>query len=178
MYRCFSLRYCDGLAAIEVHSKPGTTTTVIVIRHADRDEDSNDLNTKGRERAKALVGAVSDMGVTAIYSPNMQRNLDTVQPLASRLGIEITRTPSISVFAASSIVNEILDKHAGGVVVFVGNVSGNLQAVYYLLGGTGNGPMEYGDLHILTIPDTGQVKKKWGQRTFFLTMHRSGYRLR
>jgi hypothetical protein len=154
-----------GCAAVEVHSKPGTTTTVILTRHADRDEGADNLNAKGRERAKALVDAVSDMGVTAIYSPDVKRNLATVRSLASRLGIEITRTPAVSLFAASSIVKEILDKHAGGVVVWVGNASGNLQAVYHLLGGTGPGPVEYGDLHILTIPDTGPVrivKKRYG----------------
>ena len=154
-----------GCAAVEVRSKPGTTTTVILTRHADRDEGSDKLNAKGRERAKALADAVSDMGVTAIYSPNVERNLATVRSLASRLGIEITRTPAVSVFAASSIVNEILDKHAGGVVLWVGNASGNLQAVYHLLGGTGTGPVEYGDLHILTIADNGPVKvvkKRYG----------------
>ena len=147
-----------GCAAVVVRSKPGTTTTVILTRHADRDEGDDNLNAKGHERVKALVDAVSDMGVTAIYSPNVERNLATVRPLASRLGIEITRTPAISVFAAGSIVNEILEKHAGGVVLWVGNISGNLQVMYHLLGGTGTGPVEYGDLYILTIPDDGPVK--------------------
>ena len=154
-----------GCAAVEVNSKPGTTTTVILIRHADRDEYSDELNAKGRERAMALTDAVSDRDITAIYSPNVERNLDTARPLASRLGIEITLTPAVSVFAARSIVREILDKHAGGVVLWVGNASGNLQAVYHLLGGTGIGPEEYGDLHILTIPDKGPVrvaKKRYG----------------
>jgi len=161
----FLLGSLAGCAAVEVHSKPGTTTTVILTRHADRDEGADELNAKGRERAKALADAVSDMDVTAIYSPDVERNLATVRPLASRLGIEITRTPKVSVFAASSIVKEILDKHAGRVVVWVGNVSGNLQAMYRLLGGTGAAPIEYGDLHILTIPDTGPVKvvkKRYG----------------
>ena len=152
-----------GCAA--VHSKPGTTTTVILTRHGDRDENADELNAKGVERAKALVDAMSNMGVTAIYSPNVERNLATVRPLASRLGIEVTLTPALSAFAARSIVKEILDKHAGGVVVWVGNVSGNLQVVYQLLGGTGTGPVEYGDLHILTVPDKGLVKvvkKRYG----------------
>jgi len=105
------------------------------------------------------------VGVTAIYSPNLARNLDTVRPRASHAGIEITRTAAVSLFAARSIVDEILDKHAGGVVVWVGNVSGNLQAVYRMLGGSGMGPVEYGDLQILTIPDQGVVrvvKKRYG----------------
>jgi len=147
-----------GCAAVQVNSKPGTTTTVILTRHADRDPVSGDLNEKGRERAQALVDAVKDMGVTAIYSPDVTRNLDTVRPLAAHLGMAITKTPGFSLMESGSIVAEILEKHSGGVVVWVGNVSGNLQRIYHLLGGTGTGPVEYGDLHILTIPDKGPVK--------------------
>jgi hypothetical protein len=146
----------SGCAASQVRSKPGTTTTVILLRHADRDE-STELNAKGRERAQALVGAVSGMGITAIYSPDVTRNLDTVRPLAAHLGVEITVTPRVSVLAAKDIAKEILSKHAGGVVVYVGNVTGNLYALYHQFGGTGTAPEEYGDLAILTIPDQGPV---------------------
>jgi hypothetical protein len=154
-----------GCAADRVQSRPGTTTTVILTRHADTDPGVGQLNATGRERAKALAETVGDMRITAIYSPNLERNLDTVRPLASRLGIEITRTGAVSVFAADAIAREILGKHAGGVVVWVGNASGNLQAVYRRLGGAGMGPVEYGDLHILTIPDggpVGVVKRRYG----------------
>jgi hypothetical protein len=154
-----------GCATDRVQSRPGTTTTVILTRHADTDPGFGERNGTGRERAKALVDAVGAMRITAIYSPNLERNLDRVRPLASRLGIEITRTAGVSVFAADSIAREILDKHAGGVVLWVGNASGNLQVIYRRLGGTGMGPLEYGDLHILTIPDNGPVgvvKKRYG----------------
>lgn len=146
-----------GCAASTLRCRPGTTTTVILLRHADRDA-STELNAQGRERAQALVGAVSGLGITAIYSPDLSRNLDTVRPLAARLGIDITLTPRLSLFTAKDIATEILSKHAGGVVVYVGNASGNLQAVYHLLGGVGKAPEEYGDLSILTVPDQGQVK--------------------
>jgi hypothetical protein len=104
------------------------------------------------------VAAVSGMGITAIYSPDVARNLDTVRPLAAYLGVEITITPRVSILAAKDIAKEILSKHAGGVVVYVGNVTGNLYAVYHQLGGTGTAPEEYGDLAILTVPDQGPVK--------------------
>jgi histidine phosphatase superfamily protein (branch 1) len=146
-----------GCATDRVQSRPGTTTTVILTRHADTDPGFGELNGTGCARAQALVDTVGAMRITAIYSPNLERNLDTVRPLASRLGIEITRTAGVSVFAADSIAREMLDQHAGGVVLWVGNVSGNLQAIYCRLGGTGMGPVEYGDLHILTIPDRGPV---------------------
>lgn len=157
-----------GCVAQGVQSKPGTTTTVILTRHADTDPGVGVLNATGRERAQALVDAVGDLRVTAIYSPDLERNLDTVRPLAARRGIEITRTAGVSVFAADSIAREMLDRHAGGVVLWVGNVSGNLQAIYRRLGGTGMGPVDYGDLYILTIPDRGPVtvvKKRYGPGT-------------
>lgn len=150
-----SLAGCTGA---HVQSRPGTTTTVIVTRHADTDPGSGVLNATGRERAQALAEAVGHMGVTAIYSPDLERNLATVEPLARRTGVTITRTAGVSVFSVGTITDEILDRHAGGVVVWVGNASGNLQAVYSRLGGSGMGPVEYGDLHILTIPDVGPVR--------------------
>ena len=118
-------------------SKPGTTTTVILIRHANRDEVGH-LTSRGRERARSLVAAVGNMGISAIYSPNLERNIDTVKPLADHLGIDITLTPKISLFQVGEISKEILTQHAGEVVLWVGNVSGNLQAIYHRLGGEGS----------------------------------------
>ena len=98
------------------------------------------------------------MGITAIYSPNLERDLDTVKPLANHLGIDITLTPRISKPMVDKIVDDILAKHTGEVVLLVGNGSGNLRALHHRLGGTGDGPYQYGDLFIYTIPDQGPVK--------------------
>ena len=146
-----------GCMGAKVHSKPDTTTTVILIRHADRD-DNGRLTAKGRQRAKALVDAVGHMGITAIYSPDLERNIDTVKPLAEHLGIDITLKPKISMPKAGEIAKELVTKHAGSVVLWVGNVSGNLQAIHYRLGGKGQGPIEYGQLFILTVADQGPTK--------------------
>ena len=148
-----------------LRSKPGTTTTVILLRHADRSAGSEELNAKGRERAQALVAAVSGMSVTAIYSPDVKRNLDKVRPLAAKRGIDIIVKPDLSVWTARDMVEEILSKHAGGVVVYVGNVSGSLLTIYRYLGGTDTPPEEYGDLFVLTVPDRGRVevdKRRFG----------------
>jgi hypothetical protein len=155
-------------ATTTLYSKPGTTTTVILLRHADRDEGSYDLNATGVARAKALIPEMRDMGVTAIYSPSIKRNLDTVRPLAKEIDLPITETPAVSVFAAREIVTEILDRHAGGVVVFVGNVSGNLQAVFGYLGGFGIAPVDYGDLCIIRVADQGPpqiTRRRFGPET-------------
>jgi hypothetical protein len=150
---------------IQVRSKPGTTTTVILTRHADRDANDDQLNAKGRERALALVEAVRGMGVTQIYSPDAKRNLDTVRPLARALGIEITITPELAVFVADEIVKDMLERHAGGVIVWVGNVSGNMHAIYHHLGGVGGPPLEYGELFVLTLSDSAPArveKRRYG----------------
>ncbi len=148
-----------SVAGIEspVDAKSGSTTTVILIRHAERDNFFI-LTARGHERAKALVDAVGDMGVTAIYSPDLERNLDTVKPLADHLGIYIFLTPRINKSLVDQIVSDILARHRGEVVLLVGNGSGNLRSLHHRLGGTGEGPYSYGDLFIYTIPDQGPVE--------------------
>ena len=165
---CMLVAACLPLTAIgcgSLHSKPGTTTTVILIRHADRD-DLGHLTPEGHARAKALVDAVGDMDISAIYSPNLERNIDTVKPLADHAKIDITLTPKVSMPMVGKISKEILTLHAGKVVLWVGNVSGNLQAIYRRLGGKGRGPLEYGQLFVLTVPDKGPtavIKSTFGQ---------------
>jgi hypothetical protein len=135
----------------------GTTTTVILIRHAERDNFFI-LTDKGHERAKALIEAISDMGISAIYSPDLERDLDTVAPLANHLGIRIALVPRFSAAVVEKIVSDILTRHPGEVVLLVGNGSGNLRSLHHRLGGTGEGPYRYGDLFIYTIPEQGPVK--------------------
>ena len=72
------LGFSVGYTGSKVISKPGTTTTIILIRHAERDNFFI-LTAQGHKRAKALLDAVKDMGITAIYSPNFERDLDTVK---------------------------------------------------------------------------------------------------
>jgi len=138
-------------------AKSGTITTVILIRHAERDNFFI-LTDAGHERAKALIDAVGDMGIQTIYSPDLARDLDTVGPLANYLDIDVTLTPRITKPAVDKIVGEILAKHVGEVVLLVGNGSGILRTLHHRLGGTGEGPYPYGDLFIYTIPHQGPVK--------------------
>jgi hypothetical protein len=136
-----------------LHSKPGTTTTVLLIRHAERD-DYGLLATRGHAPARALVDVVANTGI----SPNLERNRDTMKPLADRIGVEITLTPKTSLPVVGEICREILTVHAGKVVLWVGNVSGTLQGIYRQLGGKGTGPVEYGQLFILTLSDKGPTQ--------------------
>lgn len=146
--------------AIVNHSMSGTTTTLILTRHADRDPLATELNEKGQLRAQALVEAVADMNISAIYSPDLKRNLDTAKPLAEHLGLEV-RIIGSSKYEVSKAV---LTGHPGEVVIWIGN-GGNLSQIYPFLGGEGAPPTAYGDLYIMKIKDSGKpevIKKRYG----------------
>ena len=145
---------CFGEA---VQSGAATETSIIMVRHAERTEFTKVLTKKGRRRAQDLVKAAAGLNITAIYSPDLERNLDTAKPLAQYLGVEITVTPEKSTPLVDQIVDEMLDKHSGETILWVGNVS-NLRKMYWRLGGDGEGPIEYGDLFIMKIPAKGRVK--------------------
>jgi len=112
-------------------------TALILLRHADREGDQ--LSEKGRARAQALVTALEGVEIDRIYSPGLDRNLDTVAPLAAARGLEITRIPP------TGVAQRILSESAGLTVVWVGN-KGNLTEIWEALAAPGAPPLEYGDL--------------------------------
>ena len=164
---------CSGISPVSsdpVLSPTGTTTTFILVRHAERAKEQGDsaLTPAGKERAVALVDAIGDMGVTAIYCPDRGRNRETAQPLADYLKLPLNliaeaRLANTRKFA-DEFVREVISTHPGGVVVWVGNKSpvgiwgGNLKEIYQRLGGTDNGPSKYDDLFIIKGSDKGDIQ--------------------
>ena len=141
-------------------SPPGTKTTIILLRHAGRDvysgEADDPLTWDGRRRAQLLPEVIGDLGVSAIYCTNLRRNRDTAQPLADNLGLKLNLVSQSRLYdykkLSRDLLNTFLTEHAGGVVVWVGNLR-NLKEMYALLDGTGSPPTEYGDVFIIVVPD-------------------------
>ncbi len=141
-------------------SPPGTKTTIILLRHAGRDiysaEADDPLTWQGKRRAQHLPEVIGDMGVSAIYCTNLQRNRATAQPLADHLGLKLNLVSQSRLYDYKKLSRDLLDtfltKHAGGVVVWVGNIR-NVEEMYKLLDGTGSPPTKYGDVFIVVIPD-------------------------
>lgn len=123
-------------------------STLIVTRHADR--DGEDLNDRGRARARALVEAVEGLNVQHIYSPGIRRNLDTAAPLAQALNLTVKRLPQESPTPA------LVERGAGTVVIWIGN-KGNIATIWEDLGLTEPAPLNYGDLHIIRSDAQGRV---------------------
>ena len=120
----------------------------------------DELNDKGRLRAKALVEAVADLKISAIYSPDLKRNLQTAEPLAEHLGLEV----KIIGLTKNTVSKTILTRHPGETAIWIGNKN-NLKGIYQLLGGEGAPPTSYGDLYIMEIRDSGKptvTKRRYG----------------
>ena len=173
---CFAINTvlsCSGISPVSsdpVISTPGTTTTFILVRHAERAKEQGDsaLTPAGRERAAALVDAIGNMAITVIYCPDRGRNRETAQPLADHLNLTLNLIPEARLANthkfADEFVREIMSKHPGGMIVWIGNNSpvgiwgGNLKEIYRRLGGTGQDPGKYDDLFIIKVPDTGAIQ--------------------
>ncbi len=164
---------CTPLDDSPAQSAPGTTTTIIMVRHAERDPGSNPpptepLNDEGFARAIALADRLENEGITAIYASDLTRNIQTIGPLLERIDVPVKRVSALRLLDTKALANSLVDQwmsdEAGGVVLWVGNTgpvndnqSGNLQEIFTRLGGTGRAPVRYQDLFIITVDDAGGV---------------------
>lgn len=110
---------CDVLNLISFsNSPPGTTTTLVLVRHAERDPGLDPpLNAEGQNRAQILRDVLSERGVNAIFAPELIRNMQTAEPLAQTLGITVqpwivANYVNTAAFA-DAVVDDILANHAG-----------------------------------------------------------------
>lgn len=115
-------------------------TTLVILRHMDRDDEN--LNEKGKARAQALIPALNGVKLDAIYSPGIQRNLDSAAPLAKARGLKISRMP------AQSPAKRLMAQGGGKSILWMGN-KGNLASIWEDLGLPGPPPLQYGDLFIV-----------------------------
>jgi phosphohistidine phosphatase SixA len=106
-----------------VTSEPAGPTEVLIIRHGEEPKDGPHLDDQGRARAKALVKLFQDpfSMPTALFaaksSKHSERSVETLEPLAKALGVEIdTRFSDEEV---NKIANSVLHgaRHAGGNVI-------------------------------------------------------------
>ncbi|WP_430333342.1 NUDIX hydrolase [Rhodococcus sp. ACT016] len=83
---------------------PPDTTTVLLVRHAKAGSSKNysgddtlrPLEEKGQLQAKALVAQLEAFGASEICSADRTRCVQTVEPLAEKLGVPIRLEPLLS----------------------------------------------------------------------------------
>ena len=141
------------------------TTTVIFIRHAEKDLtqlDNPGLSDQGRVRVAELTRQLIDAdvvaGIDAIYSTSYRRNIETVQPLAKILNLEINYyNPTEN----EEVLENILDNHKGKIILVVAH-SNTVPILIADLGASKNVPPiaehEYDNIYIVSIPWFGKTK--------------------
>lgn len=144
------------------------TTTILLVRHAERadDSDNTNLSQAGRDRADVLVEVIDEAAVSAIYSTDFCRTAQTAQPSAIALGLTLNVQqsghpnagldecePSIdiatnnlpgAISTPQDLASHLLSQHAGSVVLVVGH-SDTVPAIIEALGQGSFAPIQIDD---------------------------------
>jgi broad specificity phosphatase PhoE len=96
----------------------GPSTTLLIVRHADRQGAADALNAAGEQRAQELIHVAEKAGVVAVYRSNTIRARDTAAPLAAALGLA-----PVEYVAGDTgpLVQTIFADHLGQTVFVVGH---------------------------------------------------------
>ena len=113
----FTVVSANSMGTANVFLREPQITTVLITRHGEKlDPNSNAVNEPlspaGEARAVALRETLLRSGVTAVYSTNARRTLDTVAPLAAAF-----RLPTQVYSNATTLANEVLTQRRGDVVL-------------------------------------------------------------
>ena len=132
-------------------SEEKVSTTVILVRHADRTGDEDRLSPAGENRVQELQRVLDEVKIDAIYSTDYLRTRATVAPLASasNLQIQLYDSDDLTPFA-----NRILKEHRGETIL----VSGHSNTTPQLINALGVEP---------TLPDLSSVAY---DRLFIVTL--------
>lgn len=111
------LYFCAML--ISVFLTGCSITTVYVVRHAEKvdETDSTDLSPAGRQRALALADTLANQGIDSIFTTPFRRTRQTAEPLANRIAV---RSVDYSPKSTDLIVNRV-SRIRGKKVLVVGH---------------------------------------------------------
>ncbi|MDQ2920572.1 MAG: histidine phosphatase family protein [Acidobacteriota bacterium] len=152
--------FSAGVSAVAQSSH--SSTTVILVRHAEKkivppENKDPDLSPAGIARAQELVRMFGDTGVAAIYATQFKRTLQTVKPLADKLGIPVTQ---VEAKKTTELVKQIRARNAGQ-VIFIAGHNNTVPEIIAALGGP-QLPIipetEFDNLYILTVESDGSAK--------------------
>jgi phosphohistidine phosphatase SixA/Tol biopolymer transport system component len=132
----------------EVPEQP-QVTTVVIVRHAERANGT--LTAEGEQRAETLARLLSNTGVSAVFSTNYTRTIETANNTAEQLGITIQFYNSVQ-----GIADLIKSEYAGKVVLVVGHSNTVAQTAEAL--GVSSAPSisgQYDNLFVVTIRPDG-----------------------
>jgi len=136
-------------------------TTFILVRHAEKVDDSHDpdLSEVGYERANLLAQMLENISFDAVYSTHLIRTTETAREIAVKNGVDIIhynhRNPD-------DVAAEWIYKHKGQNILISGHSNSTPTFANALLGRehfeTKFDESDYGNILIVTIT-SGEDKK-------------------
>jgi broad specificity phosphatase PhoE len=144
----FILLQCLSLAQSEAPSG----TTVIVVRHAEKVDNSEDpdLSETGRKRAERLAQILAEAEVAALFSSQYKRTRQTLLPLAEKFEVEIS---VVKASMTGQLIRRIRSEFTGKTIV-VASHSDKVTEIIEALGGRSVGYLdhsEYDSLFVTTL---------------------------
>lgn len=139
--------------------------TIYLARHAETvgEGDTRRLSEQGRARAEALADALEAQAkepIERIFSTDYPRTLETAQPIAERLGLEVERYDPDDLAAFAERL-----KSMGQTVLVVGH-SNTTPTLVELLGGAPGPPIdeptEHDRLYRVEVPFGETVVTRYG----------------
>jgi broad specificity phosphatase PhoE len=135
---------------------PAGATTVYVVRHAEkRDQSTNALlSSAGHRRAQALAEKMRKVPLVAIYATQYRRTQQTVQPTADAIGLDVQVTRE----RPRRLASRILREHRGHPVLVAGH-SNTLAELLIALGVAKRVKLrsqDYGDLFVVSHKKDGE----------------------
>ena len=141
----------------------GLPTTLIVVRHADRQGSDDALAPAGVERARDLARTLAQAHVTAIYHSDTERTRLTAEPLAAKLGLDPVVLPGKDI---EGLLKSVFENHCGGTVLIVGH-SNTVPLIVAAAGGPQLADLAedaFGDMFVVTVCGDGttSVRLQYG----------------
>jgi 8-oxo-dGTP diphosphatase len=138
--------------------------TIYLVRHAKAgsrkawsgDDALRPLSKAGRSQARAVAKSLADAGITRIVSSPFVRCRETVEPLAQRLGIEVTPSDALAEGASLTDALRLVEKLSDENVVLCshGDVIGELLRHYARAGvQLDDDRLEKASVWVLDAPD-------------------------
>lgn len=148
------------LCAIAFSVTAQDLTTFILVRHAEKGKDdprNPSLSVLGKERAAHLNDMLSRMEISAIYSTPFKRTQETVAAIGQSKSLDVMDYD----YQNANLLNELLEKHAGGTILISGHSNTTPVLVNQLLGEEKFGWLkedEYDKIFIVTVSKIGNGK--------------------
>lgn len=143
------------LTSLACAQQPEPATTIFLVRHAEKADqtDSSPLTDRGKARADKLAELLRDANVQAVFSTAFVRTRETARPLAERRNLPVQTYDAKD----AGFAKTLLKAHVGQRVLVVGH-SNTIPKLVNTLAGT-NLPnladTEYDGLFVVTVPKTG-----------------------